>query len=200
MRLRRGSDWRGSGVVSSRLLFTVFSWCALGWLATPAPTTAAATTSVAVRPLSAHSHNDYERPHPLTTALALGFRSIEADVHLIAGELHVAHELPAALEPTRTLDRLYLAPLAAHLRSQGQVAFPGTDTPLFLMIDIKGPADASYVRLVELLTPYADLLSPPPTEAMWAVLQSRGVDLPNADDLPRLAHLLTSQAGSRESR
>src|SRR5690349_20625285 len=37
-----------------------------------------------------HAHNDYEHPHPLFDALAQGFCSVEADIHLVNGHLLVA--------------------------------------------------------------------------------------------------------------
>ncbi|MCP5060861.1 MAG: hypothetical protein GY936_00140, partial [Ignavibacteriae bacterium] len=38
-----------------------------------------------------HSHNDYERRKPLFEALENDFMSIEADIHLVNGELFIAH-------------------------------------------------------------------------------------------------------------
>ena len=43
-------------------------------------------------PLPAHSHNDYERTRPLFSALQLRFASVEADVHLVNGELRIGHD------------------------------------------------------------------------------------------------------------
>jgi len=40
-----------------------------------------------------HSHNDYWNKHPLQDALALGFRSIEVDVHYFMNDLYVAHSI-----------------------------------------------------------------------------------------------------------
>jgi len=42
----------------------------------------------------AHSHNDYDRPNPLTDALANGFTSVEADILYIYGKLYVGHNMP----------------------------------------------------------------------------------------------------------
>src|SRR5437660_742306 len=64
------------------------------------------------RPLRrAHAHNDYEHPRPLFDALDHRFGSVEADVFLVDGRLLVAHD-PTELDPTRTLEALYLDPLA----------------------------------------------------------------------------------------
>lgn len=65
-----------------------------------------------VAALSAYSHNDYERPHPLEDALALGFRGVEVDLFLVDGELRIGHDRRAA-RSGGTLDSVYLAPLAA---------------------------------------------------------------------------------------
>lgn len=37
----------------------------------------------------AHAHNDYRHEQPLREALACGFTSVEADVHLVDGELYL---------------------------------------------------------------------------------------------------------------
>lgn len=59
----------------------------------------------------AHSHNDYERPLPLTGALALGFCSVEADVHLSGGKLYIGHVVAGS----DTIEDIYLTPLAARI-------------------------------------------------------------------------------------
>src|SRR5258708_25649063 len=41
---------------------------------------------------AAHSHNDYEQRRPLLDSLALGYRSVEADIWLRDGELRVSHQ------------------------------------------------------------------------------------------------------------
>jgi hypothetical protein len=61
-----------------------------------------------------HAHNDYEHERPLHEALELGFCSVEADVHLVAGSLLVAHDL-GDTDPERTLQSLYLGPLRVSL-------------------------------------------------------------------------------------
>ena len=59
----------------------------------------------------AHAHNDYEHDRPLQDGLDDGFTSVEADVWLVDGELLVAHDLED-VQPGRTLESLYLDPLA----------------------------------------------------------------------------------------
>src|SRR3954468_10159458 len=68
-----------------------------------------------VTPLpNAHAHNDYLHSRPLFDALDHGFTSVEADVFPVNGELLVAH-VHSAAKPERTLDKLYLAPLAERI-------------------------------------------------------------------------------------
>ena len=62
--------------------------------------------------IHAHAHNDYEHTHPLFDALDHGFASVEADIHLVDGQLLVAHSR-SEVNPERTLQALYLDPLRA---------------------------------------------------------------------------------------
>ncbi|MFJ9037278.1 phosphatidylinositol-specific phospholipase C/glycerophosphodiester phosphodiesterase family protein [Streptomyces sp. NPDC102406] len=96
--------------------------------------------------LRAHAHNDYEHPRPLLDALDHRFNSVEADIYLVDGDLLVAHD-PADLDPARTLDSLYLAPLAARVRAHHGSVYRGSRTPLQLLIDIKTEGAATYLEL-----------------------------------------------------
>ena len=109
----------------------------------------------AVRPLApAHAHNDYEHLRPLTDALDRGFTSVEADVWLVGGELRVAHDLEQTV-PGRTLDSLYLAPLAERVRgNHGQVYTRGRGAPFQLLIDVKSDAVPTYRAIDEALRAY----------------------------------------------
>lgn len=107
-----------------------------------------ASTRIAAAPL-AHSHNDYEQPRPLQDALAHGFDSVEADVWLVDGHLLVAHE-QARIQPSRTLQSLYLDPLRAHIRSSAA-------RPLILLIDVKTEAVATWRAVDAVLAGYPDL-------------------------------------------
>src|SRR3954451_5006734 len=64
---------------------------------------------------NAHAHNDYEHARPLFDALDNGFTSVEADVYPVGGDLLVGHD-EKALRSTRTLEGLYLNPLAELVR------------------------------------------------------------------------------------
>ncbi len=103
-----------------------------------------------VRPLAqAHAHNDYEHPRPLLDALAEGFTSVEADIHLVGGELLVAHD-PEDLDPARTLTSLYLDPLRERvIRNHGAVH--RGHRGFQLLIDIKTEGESTYAALDALL-------------------------------------------------
>lgn len=97
-----------------------------------------------------HSHNDYDREYPFWEAYVGGAESIEADVILENDVLYVAHD-KKDIRPQRTLESLYLNPLAEQQRN-------GTLRPLQLLIDIKTPAKPTLDRLVRTLKKYPGLL------------------------------------------
>lgn len=101
---------------------------------------------------SAHAHNDYDHRRPLQDALDRGFNSVEADVWLVDGELLVAHDLADA-KPGRTLESLYLQPLADRVRAnRGQVYKHGRDFQL--LIDIKSDGPSTYAAVDKALAQY----------------------------------------------
>ncbi|MBN1348871.1 phosphatidylinositol-specific phospholipase C/glycerophosphodiester phosphodiesterase family protein [candidate division KSB1 bacterium] len=108
-------------------------------------------------PLSrAHAHNDYEHERPLFEALELDFTSVEVDIHLIDGQLLVAHD-KKDIQPDRTLQSLYLDPLRSHLhKNHGRVHRKGG--AFTLLIDIKSDADSTYRVLRSVLEKYKDML------------------------------------------
>lgn len=94
-----------------------------------------AASTDGVQPLErAHAHNDYEHDRPLFDALSHGFRSVEADVWLVDGELCIGHDAP---DCSRTLESLYLKPLAEIARSNGGEIYDGSTEPLRLYVDVK---------------------------------------------------------------
>lgn len=105
----------------------------------------------------AHAHNDYEHTRPFLDAYANGFRSFEADIHLVGGELYVSHHRPKA-SIMRTLQVLYLRPLDSLRRMHHE-------EQITLLIDIKTDARATIKKLVEVLNSYPGLFrteeSPP---------------------------------------
>jgi len=111
-----------------------------------------------VRPLvRAHAHNDYLHKRPLLDALDHGFCSVEADIHLVDGQLLVAHDLDKT-RPEGTLKALYLDPLRERVRANGGRVH--RDGPQFsLLIDIKSDAETTYTALHKVLEEYADLFA-----------------------------------------
>lgn len=105
-----------------------------------------------------HSHNDYQKPEPLTNALRNKVFSIEADVYLINDTLRVAHdknELPSA----PALNVLYLQPII-DLFSQhhGRISNDSSYTPI-LMIDIKENGKAVLDKLVKELAAHGSVFN-----------------------------------------
>jgi hypothetical protein len=107
----------------------------------------------------AHAHNDYEHPRPLLDALEHGFCSVEADIHLMEGELRVAHDAHQA-KPGRTLEVLYLEPLRQRIQQHGNGrVHASTTATLILLVDIKSDADTTYQALAPVLQRYSDILT-----------------------------------------
>ncbi|WP_353946546.1 phosphatidylinositol-specific phospholipase C/glycerophosphodiester phosphodiesterase family protein [Streptomyces sp. HUAS MG91] len=111
------------------------------------------------RPLTrAHAHNDYDHPRPLFDALDHRFNSVEADIYLVDGDLLVAHD-PVDLDPARTLESLYLAPLAARVRAHHGSVYRGWRRPLQLLVDIKTEGAAAYRELDRQLSRHRGLFT-----------------------------------------
>ncbi|MFC5955063.1 phosphatidylinositol-specific phospholipase C/glycerophosphodiester phosphodiesterase family protein [Streptomyces pratens] len=111
------------------------------------------------RPLwRAHAHNDYEHPRPLLDALDHRFGSVEADIHLVGDQLLVAHD-PDDLDPSRTLESLYLDPLTARVRAHQGSVYRGHRKPLRLLIDIKTEGVSTYLELHRRLRRYRHLFT-----------------------------------------
>lgn len=111
------------------------------------------------RPLArAHAHNDYEHPRPLLDALDHRFTSVEADIFLVDGRLLVAHD-PEDLDPTRTLESLYLDPLAARVRANHGSVYRRWHGEFQLLIDIKTEGASTYRELDLRLRRYRHLFT-----------------------------------------
>jgi glycerophosphoryl diester phosphodiesterase len=112
----------------------------------------------ALAPLpNAHAHNDYAHKHPLFDALDHGFTSVEADVFLVDGKLLVGHDREA-LRAERTLESLYLAPLADRIHENSGRLYPNA-ARFFLLVDIKDDPRPTYRELQKLLAKHADMLT-----------------------------------------
>lgn len=108
--------------------------------------------------INAHAHNDYEHKKPLHDALANGFISVEADVHLINNQLYVSHFKPKVIDTTATLEKLYLKPLGNIVSKNNGRVYKNYDGFFYLMIDVKTEADSSYVILKNILNKYEEII------------------------------------------
>jgi alkaline phosphatase len=110
---------------------------------------------------NAHSHNDYEKPHPFCEAYKHGFGSIEADIFLldVSDELFVAHTRSDISTKKQTLDSLYFQPLVKCIRKNKGFVYADTSRKLQLLVDIKTEAVPTLNRLIALLRTYPELIN-----------------------------------------
>ena len=107
------------------------------------------TASLVAQP-AAHAHNDYAHSRPFYEAAELNFGSIEADVWLVNDTLFVAHD-KKDIHRERTLERLYLQPLAAWRKAN-------PTAPLQLLVDLKTGGET--LRVLEtILQPHRALFT-----------------------------------------
>lgn len=106
----------------------------------------------------AHAHNDYEHDRPLFDALDSGFKSVEADVYLVDGELLVAHD-PQDVDPNRTLRSLYLDPLRQRVKENRGSVYRGDPDYFTLLVDIKSEAEPTYRELDRQLREYRRMMT-----------------------------------------
>lgn len=95
-----------------------------------------------------HSHNDYKQQIPLLAAYYAGMGSIEADVFYRNGELYVAHE-SSEIKPGKTLKKLYIEPLIAFFKENGNRPYADPSQKLQLVIDIKENYEQVLSNLLE---------------------------------------------------
>lgn len=105
----------------------------------------------------AHAHNDYLHARPLLDALSFGFCSVEADIWLVNGELLVAHDR-GAVDPARTLEKLYLEPLWERFQANGGRIYP-EHAAFTLLIDIKNTGAETFRVLDGRLARYDPMLT-----------------------------------------
>jgi len=105
----------------------------------------------------AFAHNDYLHDRPLLDALDLGFCAVEADIFVTNNVLLVGHDW-RDLRPDRTLQKLYLDPLAARVRENGGKVQRG-GPEFLLLIDIKTEAEPTYRVLKPVLERYRSMLT-----------------------------------------
>ncbi|MFI9822732.1 phosphatidylinositol-specific phospholipase C/glycerophosphodiester phosphodiesterase family protein [Streptomyces sp. NPDC052013] len=146
-------------LTTRRRALTTLGAALAGSVALPATQALAGEQGHRPRPLwRAHAHNDYEHPSPLLDALDHRFGSVEADIFLVGDQLLVAHD-PVDLNPSRTLESLYLEPLAARVRANRGSVYRGYSKPLQLLIDIKTEGSSTYVELDRHLRRYRHLFT-----------------------------------------
>ncbi|WP_109030314.1 phosphatidylinositol-specific phospholipase C/glycerophosphodiester phosphodiesterase family protein [Streptomyces rubrogriseus] len=146
-------------LTTRRRALTTLGAALAGAVALPAGSALASQGGHGPRPLwRAHAHNDYEHPRPLLDALDHRFGSVEADIYLVGGQLLVAHD-PEDLDPSRTLESLYLDPLAARVRAQHGRVYRRDRGSLQLLIDIKTEGEATYLELDRRLRRYKHLFT-----------------------------------------
>ncbi|GAA3800906.1 phosphatidylinositol-specific phospholipase C/glycerophosphodiester phosphodiesterase family protein [Streptomyces phyllanthi] len=146
-------------VTTRRRALTTLGAALAGTVALPAANAWAGERKHSPRPLwRAHAHNDYEHPRPLLDALDHRFGSAEADIFLVGDQLLVAHD-PVDLDPARTLESLYLDPLAARVRANHGSVYRGYRKPLQLLIDIKTEGASTYLELDRHLRRYRHLFT-----------------------------------------
>jgi hypothetical protein len=142
-----------------RRALTTLGAALAGAVALPGATALASDRGRHPRPLwRAHAHNDYEHPRPLLDALDHRFGSVEADIHLVGDQLLVAHD-PEDLDPARTLESLYLDPLAARVRAHHGRVHRGHRGSLQLLIDLKTEGASTYLELDRRLRRYKHLFT-----------------------------------------
>jgi len=128
-------------------------------LAPPAGSAFAGEQGRRKRPLwRAHAHNDYEHPRPLFDALDHRFGSVEADIFLVGDQLLIGHDA-SELDPSRTLESLYLDPLATLVKANHGSVYRGWRHPLQLLIDIKTEGSSTYLELDRHLQRYKHLFT-----------------------------------------
>ncbi|GHB27860.1 hypothetical protein GCM10010377_17430 [Streptomyces viridiviolaceus] len=146
-------------LTTRRRALTTLGAALAGSVALPAGTALAGEGKHGPRPLwRAHAHNDYEHPRPLLDALDHRFGSVEADIYLVGDQLLVAHD-PEDLDPARTLESLYLDPLAARVRAGHGRVYRGDRRPLQLLVDIKTEGASTYLELDRRLRRYKHLFT-----------------------------------------
>lgn len=123
----------------------------------PRAETGGAPPLVAVIQPRAHSHNDYLHARPLLDALAYGFCSVEADIWLVNGELLVAHDR-GAVDPAKTLEKLYLEPLWERFQVNGGRIYP-EPAGFTLLVDIKNTGAETFRTLDAALSRYDPMLT-----------------------------------------
>ncbi|MCJ7933618.1 MAG: alkaline phosphatase [Chryseobacterium sp.] len=105
---------------------------------------------------NAHSHNDYMQEIPFWQAYYASFGSVEADVFLVKDKLWVSHT-EKELSADRTLENLYLDPIAKQIKLNKGSIYPDPNKKLQLLIDIKQDYKTTLAVLVTTLKKYPEI-------------------------------------------
>src|SRR6478752_1894805 len=100
-----------------------------------------------------HSHNDYLQSAPFFKAYRQEVYEIEADIFLVDDSLVVAHS-KKEINPDKTLDKLYLKPIAALFKENGGHVNASKNYTFCLMIDVKENWPMVYLVLKRTIEKY----------------------------------------------
>ncbi len=104
------------------------------------------------------AHNDYVQPSPFIGAYQHQVDFMEADVFLQDNNLLVAHTR-IEVDKTKTLETMYLAPLAKLIEKNNGFVYADQQKSLTLMIDLKTDGESTLNVLVEKVNKFPELLS-----------------------------------------
>jgi glycerophosphoryl diester phosphodiesterase len=104
------------------------------------------------------AHNDYEHKNLLYGALGYNCGGLEADVVLEDGEMRVAHTA-FSTKKGRTLESLYLKPLAKIVQENNGRVNPDSKKSLLFLIDVKSGSMETYLALHEIFKKYKSMLT-----------------------------------------
>lgn len=107
-------------------------------------------------PVILHSHNDYERTAPFWEAYSQHCTSIEADVHLVDGQLLVGHDRHD-LKPGFSLESMYVEPIVKLFRANGGRVWEDSADRLQLMVELKSDTEPALSAVIALLQQYPDV-------------------------------------------
>ncbi len=100
-----------------------------------------------------HSHNDYLQKKPFFDAYVNKVDEIEADIFLVGDSILVAHS-KKELNPSKTLNTLYLKPIADAFKEHRSKVSDDKNYTFSLMIDVKEKWDAVYPSLKKEIEKY----------------------------------------------
>jgi len=102
--------------------------------------------------INIHSHNDYAQQIPFQNAYENKVASIEIDVYLNNGRLHVTHD-KGKIMPGHDIETMYLKPLQLVLSEKKT-----NHQKLQVLVDFKSRAEATLEQLMKTLESYPNLV------------------------------------------